>query len=84
MGHQPARRRIRHRRARNVDQLTTSLAAADLHLGPDAMDMLTAVTAPTAAAYPYGPIGAAQRDPTANGPEALSQLVKSFAENTST
>jgi aryl-alcohol dehydrogenase (NADP+) len=67
--------------ARNAGQLTASLDAASLHLSPDAMDTLTAATAPAADAYPYGPFGAAQRDRTANGPEALGQLVKSFAED---
>ncbi|WP_375491355.1 aldo/keto reductase [uncultured Jatrophihabitans sp.] len=65
--------------ARTSDQLRSSLAAADLTLGQDAMDTLTQATMPAAAAYPYGPFGTAQRSRTANGPEALSQLIKAYA-----
>jgi aryl-alcohol dehydrogenase-like predicted oxidoreductase len=65
--------------ARNASQLTASLAAPEVNLPPDALQALDAAGAPVPAAYPYGPFGAAQRDRTANGPEALGELVAAFA-----
>ena len=40
--------------ARTVDQLTESLAAADLELGPEELELLTRVSAPGLPPYPYG------------------------------
>jgi len=65
--------------ARNAQQLTSSLAAASLHLDPDALAVLDAASDPDPAPYPYGPFGSAQRDRVANGPEALGQLVHAHA-----
>ena len=67
--------------ARDVDQLTASLAAADLHLDTETTDAITDATVPHADPYPYGAFGAAQRDRTTNGPEALSKLIQDFAKN---
>jgi diketogulonate reductase-like aldo/keto reductase len=68
--------------ARNASQLAGNLAAADLHLDPDAMAALDAASDPHPAPYPYGPFGSAQRDRTANGPEALGQLIRAHANAT--
>ena len=65
--------------ARNASQLAGSLAAADLHLDPDAVATLDTASDPHPAPYPYGPFGSAQRDRTANGPEALGQLIRAHA-----
>ena len=65
--------------ARNTEQLAGSLAAAGLHLDPDALAALDAASDPNPAPYPYGPFGSAQRDRVANGPEALSALVQAHA-----
>lgn len=65
--------------ARNARQLTGSLAAAGLHLDPDAMAALDAASDPHPAPYPYGAFGSAQRDRVTNGPEALGQLVRAHA-----
>ena len=57
---------------RHLDRaLTTSLR----RLGTDAIDLYQLHPAP----YPYGPFGSAQRDRTANGPEALGQLIQTHA-----
>jgi diketogulonate reductase-like aldo/keto reductase len=66
--------------ARNASQLAGNLAAADLHLDPDALATLDAASDPRPTPYPYGPFGSAQRDRTANGPEALGQLVQAHAK----
>jgi aryl-alcohol dehydrogenase-like predicted oxidoreductase len=47
--------------ARNVDQLTDNLAAADLDLTAEQLDRLTEVSAPHADDYPYGAAGVDQR-----------------------
>jgi aryl-alcohol dehydrogenase (NADP+) len=65
--------------ARNTSQLADNLAAAGLRLDPDAMATLDAASDPDPAPYPYGPFGSAQRDRTANGPEALGQLIRAHA-----
>ena len=65
--------------ARNTSQLAGNLAAADLHLDPDTMATLETASDPHPAPYPYGPFGSAQRDRTANGPEALGQLIRGHA-----
>jgi aryl-alcohol dehydrogenase (NADP+) len=66
--------------ARNTRQLQESLAAAELHLDPDATLVLDRASAPTPAPYPYGPFGAAQRNRTTNAPEALGALITAHAE----
>ena len=43
--------------ARNVEQLTDNLAAADLDLSAEQLDRLSEVSAPQADDYPYGPAG---------------------------
>ena len=53
--------------------------AADLHLYLDAMATLDGPSDPNPAPYPYGPFGSAQRDRMANGPEALGELVQTYA-----
>jgi aryl-alcohol dehydrogenase (NADP+) len=65
--------------ARNASQLAANLAAVDLHLDPGAMATLDTASDPHPAPYPYGPFGSAQRDRTANGPEALGQLIQTHA-----
>lgn len=65
--------------ARNTPQLAGNLAAADVHLDADAMAVLDAASDPDPDPYPYGPFGSAQRDRTANGPEALGALVQAHA-----
>jgi aryl-alcohol dehydrogenase (NADP+) len=65
--------------ARNTSQLADNLAAADLRLDPDAVAALDAASDPAPAPYPYGPFGSVQRDRTANGPEALGQLIRAHA-----
>jgi aryl-alcohol dehydrogenase-like predicted oxidoreductase len=47
--------------ARNVEQLTDNLAAADLDLTPEQLDRLTDVSAPQMDDYPYGEAGVNQR-----------------------
>src|SRR5699024_5309625 len=47
--------------ARNVEQLSDNLAAADLDLTAEQLDRLSEVSAPHADDYPYGPAGVAQR-----------------------
>jgi aryl-alcohol dehydrogenase-like predicted oxidoreductase len=66
--------------ARNIPQLAGNLAAADVHLDADAMAVLDAASDPNPDPYPYGPFGSAQRDRTANGPEALGALVRAHAK----
>jgi aryl-alcohol dehydrogenase-like predicted oxidoreductase len=66
--------------ARNTRQLAGSLAAVGLRLDPDALAALDAASDPSAAPYPYGPFGSAQRDRVANGPEALGALVRAHAD----
>jgi aryl-alcohol dehydrogenase-like predicted oxidoreductase len=65
--------------ARNTRQLADNLAAAGLHLDPDALAVLDAASDPHPAPYPYGPFGSAQRDRVMNGPEALGELVRAHA-----
>jgi aryl-alcohol dehydrogenase (NADP+) len=65
--------------ARNTSQLADNLAVAGLRLDPDAVAALDAASDPKPAPYPYGPFGSAQRDRTANGPEALGQLIRAHA-----
>lgn len=48
--------------ARNVEQLSDNLAAADLDLSTEQLDRLSQVSAPQADDYPYGPAGVDQRD----------------------
>jgi hypothetical protein len=45
----------------------------------DAVATIDAASDPHAAPYSYGPFGSAQRDRTANGPEALGQLTQAHA-----
>ncbi len=47
--------------ARTVDQLVDNLAAADLDLGAEHLDLLDEVSAPEMDDYPYGAAGIAQR-----------------------
>jgi len=47
--------------ARNVEQLTDNLAAADLDLTEEQLDRLSEVSAPQLDDYPYGAAGVAQR-----------------------
>jgi aryl-alcohol dehydrogenase-like predicted oxidoreductase len=47
--------------ARNVEQLTDNLAAADLDLSREQLDRLAEVSAPQADDYPSGPAGVGQR-----------------------
>ena len=47
--------------ARNVEQLTDNLVAADLDLTADELDRLSEVSAPQADDYPYGAAGVGQR-----------------------
>ncbi|MGO4340343.1 aldo/keto reductase [Pedococcus sp. 2YAF34] len=47
--------------ARNVEQLTDNLAAADLDLTEEQLDRLSEVSAPQLDDYPYGTAGVAQR-----------------------
>ncbi|MGA5200679.1 aldo/keto reductase [Streptomyces variegatus] len=70
--------------ARNIEQLTDNLAAADLHLEATAVATLDAASDPNPAPYPYGPFGSAQRSRAANGPEALGELVEAHADDAST
>jgi aryl-alcohol dehydrogenase-like predicted oxidoreductase len=70
--------------ARTADQLRRSLTAADLELPAEAVTKLNEATKPRVAAYPYGPFGAAQRDRVSNGPEALGELVRAFADTKTT
>ncbi|MFF7196144.1 aldo/keto reductase [Streptomyces sp. NPDC008079] len=67
--------------ARTVRQLTGNLAAADLRLDPDSVTALDTASDPDPAPYPYGPFGSAQRDRTANDPEALGALIDQHAES---
>jgi len=53
--------------ARSVEQLKENLAAADLQLSDDALQALTAVSAPVPGGYPYGAFGTGQRSRTLNG-----------------
>ena len=46
----------------------------------DALAVLDAGSDPRPAPYPYGPFGSAQRDRTANGPEALGALVRAHSQ----
>ena len=46
------------------------------------MAALDAASDPHPAPYPYGPFGSAQRDRTANDPEALGQLIRTHANAT--
>jgi aryl-alcohol dehydrogenase-like predicted oxidoreductase len=48
--------------ARALPQLESNLLAADLDLGKEATERLTAVSKPTPNDYPYGPFGVKQRD----------------------
>lgn len=66
--------------ARNAHQLASNLAAAGLHLDPDAMATHDAASDPGPAPYPYGAAGSAQRERTANGPGPLGQLVQAHAK----
>ncbi|MFF7331394.1 aldo/keto reductase [Streptomyces sp. NPDC008150] len=66
--------------ARTVQQLAGNLLAADLHLSPDSVAALDTASDPNPAPYPYGAFGAAQRDRTPNGPEALGALIQEHAE----
>jgi aryl-alcohol dehydrogenase-like predicted oxidoreductase len=61
--------------ARNTPQLAGNLAATGVHLDAAATAILDVASDP----YPYGPFGSAQRDRTANGPEALSALAQAHA-----
>jgi aryl-alcohol dehydrogenase-like predicted oxidoreductase len=65
--------------ARNTPQLADNLAVVGLRLDPDAMAALDAASDPDPDPYPYGPFGSAQRNRTANGPEALGQLIRAHA-----
>jgi aryl-alcohol dehydrogenase-like predicted oxidoreductase len=47
--------------ARTMKQLSDNLAAADLHLDPEAMSKLETASAPTPDEYPYGRFGSLQR-----------------------
>ncbi len=47
---------------RSVEQLTGSLAVADLHLDADAIARLDEASAPVLPDYPYGPMGRDQRN----------------------
>lgn len=47
--------------ARTLDQLTGSLAVADVHLDEEAAQRLTAVSTPELPDYPYGELGVGQR-----------------------
>ncbi|MET9218315.1 SDR family NAD(P)-dependent oxidoreductase [Streptomyces sp. NPDC003300] len=55
--------------------------AADLRLDPDSVTALDTASDPDPAPYPYGPFGSAQRDRTANDPEALGALIDQHAES---
>ena len=48
--------------ARTAGQLETNLRAADLHLSPAETAALDAASAPQPPDYPYGELGAEQRD----------------------
>lgn len=48
--------------ARDVDQLTETLGASDVELDAEALDSLTAASAPSMDDYPYGAGGIAQRE----------------------
>jgi hypothetical protein len=65
--------------ARAVEQLAGNLEAADLRLDPHATAIHDAASDPRPGPSPDGPVGAAQRDRTTNGPEALRRLVQQFA-----
>jgi len=54
--------------------------AGNLQLDDDAMNRLNDATDPSRASYPYGAFGAAQRDRTANGQQALGRLIQAVAE----
>jgi aryl-alcohol dehydrogenase-like predicted oxidoreductase len=68
--------------ARTHRQLTTNLAAADLHLDHDSTTVLDTASDLDPAPYPYGPFGTAQRTRTSNGPEALGRLISDHAATT--
>ncbi len=55
--------------ARNLDQLTDNLGAADLSLDPSEMAALDEASDPEPADYPYGGPGIAQRDRRLNTPD---------------
>ncbi len=61
--------------ARNMQQLTDTLRAADLHLDGDATAALDAVSAPTPGGYPYGAFGAGQRSRSLDGRSAQQELI---------
>jgi aryl-alcohol dehydrogenase-like predicted oxidoreductase len=52
---------------RTLEQLTGSLAIADVHLDADATARLDAVSAPVVPDYPYGPMGETQRSRKVEG-----------------
>ncbi|WP_328315451.1 aldo/keto reductase [Streptomyces sp. NBC_00388] len=70
--------------ARTLDQLAGNLTAADLRLDPDSTRALDIASDPNPAPYPYGAFGSAQRDRTANDPEALGALIQEHANSAGT
>ena len=61
------------------EELFSSAVHSGLLVSNLAVATLDTASDPHPAPYPYGPFGSAQRDRTANGPEALGQLIRAHA-----